>query len=239
MTTASRDFKIATPQPKAKSELAKADRERRIEVGEVRRMRTRTLLLDAAMTVLGHEGGRLATVEEIIGKASVSRGSFYNHFDGREQFLEAVAYHLSHEFNTDLEASLGGDNDAAKRGATWIRQYLHRVRSDPEWGWALVNVSLNGSKLLGEETYMVAHNNIALGCKQKLWKVHDLDAAVDLAVGTVLAAAIRILHGPTKSSHPEETAYIILSSLGTPVDQIKHLIAMPLPEVGFSRLKSA
>lgn len=231
MTSKVGDLSARPPRLKGMSKISDGDRERRMEVGEVRRLRTRTLLLESALAVLGHEGGRLATVEEIISKAGVSRGSFYNHFDGREQFLEAVAYHLSHEFNTELEMSLGGDNNAIKRGATWIRQYLHRVRADSEWGWALVNVSLNGSKLLGEETYMVAHSNIALGCKQQVWKVHDQDAAVDLAVGTVLAAALRILRGPTKSDHPEKTAYIVLLALGTSPEQIKRFVSMPLPNV--------
>src|SRR3954471_6721817 len=112
---------------------------RRAELGEQKRMRTRAALLRAALSVLGKESGRFATVDNVITESGMARGTFYNYFDSRDQLFAAVAYELSHDFNSALEASLVAGADPAKRASTWVRQYLRRVRADRQWGWAFVN----------------------------------------------------------------------------------------------------
>ena len=192
-------------------------------------MRTRGALIDAAIAVLGHEEGRFATVDDIIRAAEVSRRTFYNHFDSRDQFLDAVAYQLSHEFNAALDESIGGTADPALRAATWTRQYLRRMLADRRWGWAVVNVGLNGRYILGEDTHEAARRNIAAGCRSGVFNVPSRDAALDLGVGIVFAAAVTILRGSTKPDHPEATAHLLLVGLGVPVDRAIGLVKRPLP----------
>src|SRR2546426_11921310 len=79
---------------------------RRAELGEQKRMRTRAALLRAAISVLGKESGRFATVDNVITESGMARGTFYNYFDSRDQLFAAVAYELSHDFNSALDASL-------------------------------------------------------------------------------------------------------------------------------------
>lgn len=208
---------------------AAANLARRAEIGEERRMRTRATLIQAAITVLGHEEGRFATVDEIIGKAGVARGTFYNHFEGRDQFLVAVSHELSHAFNAALDSSVGGTADPALRAATWTRSYLRRVRADPPWGWAVVNVGLNGRHLLGEETYNAARRNIAVARKLGTFKVPNAEAALDIGVGVVFAAALTVLRGPTRPDHPEATAYMLLLALGVSPAKAQEIVARPLP----------
>ena len=164
--------------------------------------------------MLGKESGRLATVDDVISESGMARGTFYNYFEGREQLFEAVAYELSHDFNSTLEASLADGAEPARRASTWIRQYLRRLRADRQWGWALVNVSLNGPKLFGDESYNEALQTIAAGCASGVFKVGNRDAAPDLALGSVLISAMTILQGPTRPDHPEATAELILRAFG-------------------------
>lgn len=180
------------------------------------------------MSALGHEGGRLATVDELIAAAGVSRATFYNHFDGREKLLEAVSFQLSHDFNSSLDRTLGPGADPAARAATWIRHYLHRVRAEPDWGWTLVNVSFSGSRLLGEESYNAARSNLEVGCETGVFKIADRDAVLDLTLGGVLAAAISILRGLVSPAHPEATAYAALRAYGVSEAKAKRLIDEPL-----------
>jgi AcrR family transcriptional regulator len=194
-------------------------------------MRTRVALLRAAISVLGKESGRLATVDNVISESGMARGTFYNYFEGRDQLFEAVAYELSHDFNSTLEASLAGGSDPAKRASTWIRQYLRRVRADRQWGWALVNVSLNGPKLFGDESYNEALQTIAAGCATGIFKVGNREAALDVALGAVLVSAMTILQGSTKPDHPEATTELILRALGVPGSQAQRIVALPLPDL--------
>lgn len=204
---------------------------RRAEIGEERRKRTRTALIKAAIIALGHEEGRFATIDDVIGKAGLARGTFYNHFEGRDQFLEAVSYQISHDFNAALDRSVGDNADPAHRATIWVRHYLRRMRSDPRWGWAVVNVGLNGRHLLGEETYNAARLNIAAACKLGVFKVPNAEAALDSSVGIVFASALAILRGPTRADYPEATAYILLLALGVLSASAKELVARPLPEL--------
>lgn len=207
------------------------DPARRAEIGEARRMRTRAALIDAAIAVLGEEDGRFASVDDIIKRAEVARGTFYNHFDSKDQFLDAVAFELSHEFNLALDKSIGGKSDPALRAATWTRQYLRRMRLDPHWGWAVINVGLNGSHLLGEETHRAVRSNTAVGTRLGVFTVPSRDAALDLSVGTVFASAFTVLRGQTKPDHPEATAYMLLLGLGVPPERAAELVREPLPPI--------
>lgn len=194
-------------------------------------MRSRAALIDAAISVLGHAEGRFASVDDVLRKAQVSRGTFYNHFDGKEQFLDAVAYQLSHDFNEAIDATIVAHPDPALRAAIWTRHYLRRVRSDPHWGWAVVNVGLNGTHLLGEETNKAAYANTVEGIKQGIFNVPNRDVAMDLSMGIVFAAALTILRGHTKADHPETTACTLLIGLGVPAQRAKEIVSMPLKTV--------
>jgi AcrR family transcriptional regulator len=216
------------PDTTAKSS---ANLARRAELGELKRMRTRAALLRAAVSVLGKESGRFATVDNVISESGMARGTFYNYFESREQLFAAVAYELSHNFNSALDASLVGGADPAKRASTWIRQYLRRVRADRVWGWAFVNVSLNGTKLFGDESYTEALQTIAAGCATGVFQVGNREAALDVAMGAVLVSAMTILQGPTKPDHPEATTEFILRALGVSVSQARRLVSLPLPDL--------
>lgn len=194
-------------------------------------MRTRAALLRAAISVLGTEGGRLTTVDNVISASGMARGTFYNYFDSRERLFTEVAYELSHDFNRALDASLAGGADPARRASTWIRQYLKRVRADRRWGWAFVNVSLNGPRLFGDESYNEALQTIAAGCATGVFNVSNREAALDVALGGVLVSAMTILQGPTSPDHPEATAELVLRALGMPSSQARRLVSAPLPEL--------
>lgn len=194
-------------------------------------MRSRATLIDAAISVLGHAEGRFTTVDDVIRKAQVSRSTFYNHFDSRDQFLGAVAHRLSHDFNAAIDATMAAHPDPALRAAIWTRCYLRRMRSDPHWGWAVVNVGLNGPHLLGEETYRAASANTAEGHRLGVFSVRNRDVALDLSMGLVFASALTILRGSTRADHAEATAYVMLIGLGVPAERAQEIVSTPLKAI--------
>lgn len=228
LNTAAKKGEVSKATATAK---ALANTLRRTEIGEARRMRTRSRLLQAAMQVLGHEAGRFATVDEFIARAGVSRGTFYNHFTSREQLLEALSLQLSHNFNQTLDQGLGPNPDPAIRASTWIRHYLHRIRRDHAWGWTLVNVSLTGPRLMGEESYNAARDNLDAGCAMHVFKIDHREAALDLTLGGLLASAISTLRGTAPDDYPEATAYVALRAYGVSDARAKRIVELPLIEM--------
>ena len=51
---------------------------------------TRAQLLDAAATVFAERGYRAATVDEIVAKAALSKGTFYWHFESKDELFAAL-----------------------------------------------------------------------------------------------------------------------------------------------------
>jgi Bacterial regulatory proteins, tetR family len=54
------------------------------------KQKTRDRLIRAAMSVMAAKGADAATINDITEAADVGFGSFYNHFDSKEDILEAA-----------------------------------------------------------------------------------------------------------------------------------------------------
>src|ERR1700756_3077256 len=55
-----------------------------------RRRATRQKLIDAAKTLFARQGVENTRIQEITEEADVGFGSFYNHFESKEEIVEAV-----------------------------------------------------------------------------------------------------------------------------------------------------
>ena len=71
---------------------------------------TRDELLSAGLRML-HTGGYSATgIQEIVDKANVPKGSFYNHFDSKEAFGAEVVDRYFDRSRAELQAVFGEEN---------------------------------------------------------------------------------------------------------------------------------
>ena len=221
----------AAPVPDSAADKREMDLARRAEIGEMKRARTRAGIVQAAIRVLGQEQGRLVTVDSVISEARISRGTFYNHFDGRDQLLQVVAYELMHDFNDAVRSLLESETSATLRATYWMRHYMHRVRTDPRWGWALVNVSLIGPQLFAEETQRQARVNLDEGVTSGEFKVDSAEAVLDMGWGSLLAASVTILRGVASADHPEQVVLLTLRALGVSEAKARRAIAAPLHDL--------
>jgi AcrR family transcriptional regulator len=56
-----------------------------------RKVRTRQALIDAAVRLIAEGRGERASIAEITEEADIGFGSFYNHFDSKEQLFGTCA----------------------------------------------------------------------------------------------------------------------------------------------------
>ncbi len=194
----------------------------------IRRERTRQRLLDAAFTLLGHERGLAVRIEEICAEAGISRGTFYNHFPSLEGLFDALSFDLSHDFNSAVLATMARMEDMAARTSAAMRYYLERARSNPNWGWAMVNISATGP-LFGAETFASALATVEEGIARGEFAVEDARVGRDMILGTALAAMITQLREGASEDQPKMLARHILRALGVPRDRVEEVIARPLP----------
>lgn len=231
-------MKNSTRTPRRRSaEKQKAILKRRAEIAQEKKAETRLMLLHAAFEVLGNEGGRNMQIDDLLKHVGMSRGTFYNYFESREDLFNV----LSFEFNHGLDEALAESGDPALWACQAIRIYLHRAQSDQSWGWAMVNISLNGPKILGDDTYRHAWITLQAGMDSGDFKIANAQVGMDLVMGTALAAILSILKGDTSREHPEHVAKALLMSLGVSAAKAARLSNQPLPafQVGKPKFSSA
>jgi AcrR family transcriptional regulator len=103
----------------------------RPRASEQDREHTRRLLLDAAAALIAERGYRASTVNEMIERAGLSKGTFYWHFKSKEEVLLAVleeridgpVYELS-----KMLASAPAGHDMAPEASLKLLQLLDRGR---------------------------------------------------------------------------------------------------------------
>ncbi|WP_395690208.1 TetR/AcrR family transcriptional regulator [Nocardioides sp.] len=86
-----------------------------------RKLRTRRALVDAAVRLMASGRGERATVQEITEEADIGFGSFYNHFESKEQLFETAGQEVLERWGQLNDAATAGLEDPAEVFATSLR----------------------------------------------------------------------------------------------------------------------
>ena len=209
--------------------------ERRAEIGQAKRARTRTDILKVAFDLLGREDGRATRIDDVCKAAHVSRGTFYNYFSSMDILFDELGFEISRDLNSNARTVMSEMHAGAERASAAVRYYLKRAREDSAWGWAVVNLSAPGP-LFGTDTFRQATMSIADGIEAGEFYVSSVTIGRDLTLGTVLASMITMLRSDQPPDYPEMVARQILVGLGVKRDIIDRCIAMPLPDASGTSL---
>lgn len=192
-----------------------------------RRERTRQAILAAAFLLIGREGGLAVRIEEICTEARISRGSFYNYFNGLEDLFAALSYTITHGFIGAVLAEMATMASAAEQSDYALRQFLEKARADPAWGWAMVNVGAMGP-LFGEETHAAALGTVSEGIARGEFTIPDARMGRDLVLGTAHAAIQSHLRAGSHPDMPRIAARAVLAGLGVADERIGAIVGRTL-----------
>ena len=204
------------------------DPARRAEIGRERRARTRAKIIAAAFEVFGDEAGLHAGIEDVAGKADLTRATVYNHFSSMAELREALTYEVTHDFLAAVTRTISAMPDAADRSACAVRFYLHRARADRRWGWSMLNLSATGV-IFGAETFRQARATISEGVNDGVFPLPSADLGRDLLLGATLAAMGSMVRDDPADDYPEMVAGYILFGLGIPFERAMICARQPLP----------
>jgi len=199
-----------------------------MELGKVRRAKTRARIIAAAFELFGEEEGLYARIEDVVQRAGITRTTFYDHFSGMGELREAVSYEVTHDFLTAVNETVSQLSDARERAAAAIRFYMHRVRAVPRWGRSMINLSASGI-IFGAETYRQAEQTVAEGMAAGQFAVADSALGRDIVLGTTIAAIATMLGEGKGEDYPEAVAAIILRGLGVDPREAGELARRDLP----------
>ena len=79
-----------------------------------RKARTRQALIDAAVRLIAEGRGERASIQEITEEADIGFGSFYNHFDSKEQLFQIASEEVLERWGQMIDPACAGLGDPAE-----------------------------------------------------------------------------------------------------------------------------
>jgi AcrR family transcriptional regulator len=86
-----------------------------------RKARTRQALIDAAVRLIGEGRGDRASIQEITEAADIGFGSFYNHFESKEQLFQTASEEVLERWGQMIDRASASITDQAERFAVGMR----------------------------------------------------------------------------------------------------------------------
>ncbi|TQC44912.1 TetR/AcrR family transcriptional regulator [Rhodococcus sp. WS4] len=198
---------------------------------ERRKARTRAALIRAAQTFIA-EGNLNVPVPEITQAADVGMGSFYNHFDSKEQLYQA-AVEAALETHGELLDQLTGDlEDPAETFAQAFRLTGRLFRLQPDLSRILLN---NAPALITADRGLAprAQRDIEAATTAGRFTVRDPELALVLTAGAIMGLG-QLLHDRPDRDDAETTdalAEDLLRTFGLTPDDAREVSRRPLPDL--------
>ena len=198
---------------------------------ERRKARTRAALIKAAQSFIA--AGRVnVPVLEITQAADVGMGSFYNHFETKEELFEAAVEDVMDGYGQLLDDLTADIDDPAMVFACSFRLTGRLNRREPELSRVLLN---NVLRLLSADNGLAprARRDIAAGVAAGRFDVEDLDVAVTMAAGALIALGQLLLDQPERDVEEttDRVTEELLRMLGVPRRQAQRISTLPLPDI--------
>jgi AcrR family transcriptional regulator len=200
-----------------------------------RKARTRAALIRAAQTLIA-EGRTNVPILEITQAADVGMGSFYNHFETKEELFDAAVEAVMDAYGQLLDRLTADIEDPAEVFACSFRLTGRLSRREPELSKVLLN---NVLRLLSAPNGLAprARRDIEAAAAAGRFDVDDLDVAVTMAAGALIALG-QLLHDQPEREVEATTDRVtedLLRMFGVPRRQASRICALPLPDLDAER----
>jgi AcrR family transcriptional regulator len=196
-----------------------------------RKARTRAALIRAAQNLIA-AGRTNVSILEITQAADVGMGSFYNHFETKEQLYDAAVEAVMDGYGQLLDQLTAGIEDPAELFASSFRLTGRLHRREPDFSRVLFN---NLPRLLSADDGLAprARRDIAAAVDAGRFDVADLDVAVAITAGALIA--LGQLLDDQRDRDVEQTtdrmAEDLLRMFGVPRREAHRICTSPLPDL--------
>lgn len=202
---------------------------------ERRKQRTRAALIKAAQRLIA-EGKVNVPVLEITQAADVGMGSFYNHFDSKDELFEAAVTDVLELHGAILDRLTEAIDDPAETFATSFRLTGRLFRRRPQESEILL---ANGPALLWSDRGLAprALRDIKAGIEAGRFTVDDPELALAMAGGALLGLGTLLRHNPDRDDARAADGVTgkILQLFGLSADDAHAVCRRPLPDDAFDQ----
>lgn len=201
-----------------------------------RRARTRQSLIESARELIVTNGVEGLRIGEITERADVALGSFYNHFDSKEELVEAIVAETVVAIADSLTPLIESLDDPAEAVSVSNRLFVRLAIDDPALARLMVNLDRADARF---ETMVMpqAHAALERGIEAGRFRLADPSVALIVAAGGALAVMRGILEGRLGPDAEHTSSEGLLRTVGVDFDEAREIARRPLPkiEIGASR----
>ncbi|MDT5313223.1 MAG: hypothetical protein QOE74_2243 [Mycobacterium sp.] len=194
-------------------------------------MRTRAALIRAAQAFIA--AGKLnVPVLEITQAADVGMGSFYNHFDSKEELFQAAVNEVLDELGSILDKLTSEGEDPAETFARSFRLVGRLFRQRPEMSRVLLN---SGLTMISADRGLAPRALRDIDAATRAGRLSVDDPVLGLAVaGGALMGLGQLLHDEPERDDAETADRVtrdVLIMFGLPADEAAEICHRPLPDL--------
>jgi AcrR family transcriptional regulator len=198
-----------------------------------RKARTRQALIDAAVRLIAEGRGDRASIQEITEEADIGFGSFYNHFEGKEQLFQTASEEVLERWGQMIDRASVGISDLAEVFAVGMRISGRLGWTHPDIAGFLTGAGLDALDIpvgLGPR----ALRDIEAGQAAGRFTVPDAEIALSAVAGGLLGLLRLCQRHPERVSETtvDQLTEAVLRLLGVPADEAARLVGLPLPDTG-------
>jgi AcrR family transcriptional regulator len=197
---------------------------------ERRKARTRASLLSAARTLFAKQGFEHTAIADITDRADLGVGSFYNHFDSKEDMLAALLEQAFSEQLAALDSRRAGTTDPAEAVAIAHRHWIRLTSEGPEWAWLLVRLETSFELVVATQGDS-ATKDLERGIQSGRFDVANRELALQASGGALIAAMRTVLKGLEIEQADSIHAEGVLRMFGVPAVEAAEIARRPLPDV--------
>jgi AcrR family transcriptional regulator len=196
-----------------------------------RKQRTRAALIAAARTFIA--AGKLnVPVLEITQTADVGMGSFYNHFQTKEELFAAAVNEVLDLHGARLDKLTASIDDPAEAFACSFRLTGRLFRQRPQESAVLLS---NGLPLMTSEAGLAprALRDIIAAADAGRFHVRDPEMALAIAGGSLLGLGQLLAVQPERDDADTADRFTedLLRLLGMDADEAQRICRLPLPDL--------
>ena len=198
---------------------------------ERRKQRTRTALIQAAQTFIA--AGKLnAPVLEITQAADVGMGSFYNHFQSKDELFTAAIADVLDVHGARLDKLIESVDDPAVAFAQSFRLTGRMFRRRPQESQVLLS---NGIPLLSADRGLAprALRDIVAADAAGRFQIRDPAVALAVAGGALLGLGQLLKQEPQRddAQTADEVTEDVLRLFGMSAEEAHLICLLPLPDI--------
>ena len=202
---------------------------------ERRKQRTRAALVQAARGFIA-SGKTNVPVLEITQAADVGMGSFYNHFESKEELFEAAVADVLDNHGALLDQLTGTSDDPAETFACSFRLTGRFFRRRPQESQIMLVSGLNlmsSDRGLGPR----AQRDITAAAAAGRFTVDDPKLAMAVAAGALLGLGKLLQDEPERddAAAADRVTEDLLRLFGLPADEAHEICTRPLPDFDDTR----